>query len=124
LVNSPATPDVAEVAPKVMVRNVATVYGNSSHTTSVLIGTTPNYLEIDNDTVTAERDFTQADYATHRHLALIGASVAADLTGADPSTLIGHQLQSTGNRSWWPGYSGRRPTLDRRPALPNRRAGP
>jgi putative ABC transport system permease protein len=60
------------------------------------IGTTPNYLDIDNDTITAGRNFTDAEYAAHRRVALLGTSVAADLIEGDPADLVGKQVRFNG----------------------------
>jgi putative ABC transport system permease protein len=82
-------PDVAAVSPMVYVKNVAATYDNSSHTVASFVGTAADYLEIDNDTVSAGRSFTDADYNAHRRVALIGMSVASDLTTGDDADLIG-----------------------------------
>src|SRR6201995_346446 len=51
-------PDVLRVAPKVSVQNVNATSFDSSHTVAFFLGTTSDYLTIDNDTVSAGRFFT------------------------------------------------------------------
>jgi putative ABC transport system permease protein len=96
LVGNPGAPDVAAVAPIVTVRSVVATEGSSSHTVSSFVGSTANYLSIDNDTVTAGSSFTDAQNAAHDHVALLGTSVASDLTSGDPSQLIGTQVKFNG----------------------------
>ncbi|HEX3611067.1 MAG TPA: ABC transporter permease [Sporichthyaceae bacterium] len=96
LADRAAVPDVSQVAPVVVLHNVATTDANSSHTTAVVLGTTANYFGIDNDTVSAGQMFTAAQNAAHARVAVVGTSVAADLvTGAD-SELIGRQILING----------------------------
>jgi putative ABC transport system permease protein len=96
LLDKTSCPDVIAVAPKVIVHTPATTYLNSSHTTQTFMGTTPNYLEVDNDTVSAGRDFTDAEYASHARVVIVGTSVASDLVDGDPSELIGKDVQFNG----------------------------
>jgi putative ABC transport system permease protein len=96
LINNPMAPDVAAVSPAVVIRSAVATHGTSSHTVGIVFGATPNYLDIDNDTVTAGRNFTDAEYAAHRRLLLLGTTVAADLTDGDPSDLIGQDVRLNG----------------------------
>jgi putative ABC transport system permease protein len=89
-------PDVAAAAPVVVLHNVVTLNGNSSHSTAVLLGTTANYFNIDADTVTAGRMFTDAENAAHAHVAVVGISVASDLVSGDPSDLVGKPVRIAG----------------------------
>jgi putative ABC transport system permease protein len=89
-------PDVSAVAPVVVLHNVVTINGGSSHSTAVLLGTTANYFGIDDDTVSAGRMFTAAETTAHAHLAVIGTSVASDLVSGDDSELIGRQIRFNG----------------------------
>ncbi len=89
-------PDVIADSPKVIVKTVATIYLNSSHTTSTFMGTTPNYLDIDNDTTSAGRDFTDAEYSGHARVVIVGTSVASDLVEGDPSELVGKDVRFNG----------------------------
>jgi putative ABC transport system permease protein len=96
LQNNPGAPDVSAVAPLVTVRSVVATEGNSSHTVSSFVGSTANYLGIDEDTVAVGMPFTDAQNASHDHVALLGTSVAADLTSGDPSQLVGTQVRFNG----------------------------
>jgi putative ABC transport system permease protein len=96
LLNNPAAPDVTQVSPTQVVFSAVAQYGSSSHTTQYLLGEAPNYLEIDNDTLLAGRDFTDEEYAGHRRLAILGTSVAADLTDGPPQDLVGEQVRLNG----------------------------
>jgi putative ABC transport system permease protein len=95
-------PHVLQAAPKVIPGAEATpvtvsaVYNGSSHTVATFIGTTANYLSIDADTVSAGRDFTDAETASHTQVALIGISVASDLTDGPASGLVGKQVKMNG----------------------------
>ncbi|HEY1487509.1 MAG TPA: ABC transporter permease, partial [Micromonosporaceae bacterium] len=96
LMDKSSCPDVIAVAPKVVVRTVATTYLNSSHSTQTFMGTTPNYLDVDNDTVGPGRNFTDGEYASHARVVIVGTSVAADLVDGDPSDLLGKDVQFNG----------------------------
>jgi putative ABC transport system permease protein len=96
LQDNPAAPDVAGLSPMVVMHGVTATRGDSSHTIGVLLGGTPEFLTIDNDTLVAGRDFTDAEYTAHRRLALLGTSVAADLTDGAPANLIGATIQIAG----------------------------
>jgi putative ABC transport system permease protein len=89
-------PDVSAVAPLVVLHNVIGINGNSSHTTAVLLGGTSNYFAIDDDTTSAGRFFTQAENATHAHVAVVGVSVASDLVTGDDADLIGQTIRFNG----------------------------
>jgi putative ABC transport system permease protein len=96
LVNNPMAPDVVAVSPTQVVTSAVATYGNSSHTISFLLGEAPNYLEIDNDTLLAGRNFTEEEYTGHRRLAILGTSVAADLTDGPPEDLVGTEVRLNG----------------------------
>jgi putative ABC transport system permease protein len=96
LTGNPTAPDVAAVAPLVTVRSVVATDGSSSHTVASFVGSTANYLGIDDDTVAAGSAFTDAQNAAHDHVALLGTTVAADLTNGDPSQLVGTTVQFNG----------------------------
>jgi putative ABC transport system permease protein len=89
-------PDAIGVAPGILMQKVTAQFGAASHTIAIVIGTTPGFLSIDNSTVTVGRDFTDADYTAHRHDCLLGASVTADLTAANPAGLIGKRVRLNG----------------------------
>ncbi len=68
LTGNPAAPDVAAVAPLVTVRSVVGTDGNASHTVASFVGSTANYLGIDDDTVAAGSTFTAAQNAAQRNM--------------------------------------------------------
>jgi putative ABC transport system permease protein len=98
--------DVVDVAPKVSLpnhtvpsgtaSNVSAVYGGSNHTVNFFLGTTANYFSIDNDTVAAGRFFTAQEVARHARVAVVGASVAADLVTGAASELVGKDVKMNG----------------------------
>jgi putative ABC transport system permease protein len=96
LLNNPAAPDVVAVSPTQVVTSAVATYGNSSHTIAYLLGEAPNYLDIDNDTLLAGRDFTEDEYQAHRRLVILGTSVAADLIDGPPGDLIGQEVRLNG----------------------------
>ncbi|MGQ0464671.1 MAG: ABC transporter permease [Sporichthyaceae bacterium] len=91
--NKAAAPNVAEVAPAVFMQRVELAWGTESATAQALIGTTPNFLSIDETTVTVGQAFTQADYDAHNRLMLLGPTVANNLGGRDPTRLVGQQVR-------------------------------
>jgi putative ABC transport system permease protein len=112
-------PDVLSVAPLVVVRSVAATVGTSSHTVQSLTGSTANYLQVNNDVVSAGMPFTDQDVALHHHVVLIGTSVAQDLTQGDVSDLIGQNVRLNGQQFTVggilgsKGYSGQQDLDDR-----------
>jgi putative ABC transport system permease protein len=89
-------PDVEQESPLVAVHNVVSTLGDASHTTQVLLGAAPNYLSIDNDTISVGRGFNQAAYQSHARVADIGTSVAADLTNGTAAGVVGRQVLFNG----------------------------
>jgi putative ABC transport system permease protein len=96
LLNNPMAPDVSGVSPLVVLHGAAATRGNSSHTVGVLLGATPEFLDIDNTTLAAGRNFTDEEYSAHRRLVLLGPSVAADLTDGTPAELVGQGVRLNG----------------------------
>jgi putative ABC transport system permease protein len=89
-------PHVKNVAPGVLMQRVEATHGTSSHTVNLLIGTKPVFLGIDNSTITCGPGFTDEDYDAHKHLALLGTSVAQDLASGDVCALNGEQIRING----------------------------
>jgi putative ABC transport system permease protein len=112
-------PDSLAVAPMVVVRSVAATVGTSSHTAQSVTGTTANYLQVNNDTVSAGAPFTDQDVAMHHHVVLLGTSVAQDLTSGDLTDLIGQTVRLNGQQFTVngllgsKGYSGQQDLDDR-----------
>jgi putative ABC transport system permease protein len=75
---------------------IPTTFGNSSHTVSILLGTTPEFISIDNTPIFAGRNYTDAEYTAHDRLCTIGMSVASDLTDKDPTAMIGKSIRING----------------------------
>ncbi len=92
LVDPVSAPNVAAVAPSVLMQRVTMQYASASHVAATLIGTTPSFLDIDESVVTAGRSFTDADYTGRSRLILLGPTVASNLGGRDPTALVGQQL--------------------------------
>jgi putative ABC transport system permease protein len=91
-----ALPSVATVAPATLMQRVTLQYQSASHTASVLIGTTPQFADVDESTVTVGRIFNDEDYTSHARLALLGPTVASNLGGRDPDQLVGEQVRING----------------------------
>jgi putative ABC transport system permease protein len=112
-------PDALAVAPLVVVRSVAATVGTSSHTVPSLTGSTANYLQVNNDTVSVGTPFTEQDVAMHHHIVLLGTSVAQDLTNGDLSDLVGQTVRLNGQQFTIggllgsKGYSGQQDLDDR-----------
>jgi putative ABC transport system permease protein len=112
-------PHVQAVAPAVVIQRATASQGTSSHTVNLLLGSTADFLAIDNSSVACGSPFTDEDYAAHRHLALLGPSVAQDLTYGDTCALVGQQIQLNGQPFYVggilaaKGYSGQQDLDDR-----------
>jgi putative ABC transport system permease protein len=117
--NNPAAPNVAAVAPTVLMQRVTMQYDTASHVTNALIGTTPSFLDIDETAVVVGRAFTEADYTSRNRLMLLGPTVASNLGGRDPTKLVGEQIRVNGQAFTvagileGKGYSGQQDTDDR-----------
>jgi putative ABC transport system permease protein len=93
---SDETDHVLGVAPVVSAQSVTATYMGASHDVSTFTGTISSYLLIDNTRVQEGRTFNDDDYNAHRRVALLGLSVAEDLTGDDLGELIGKQVSFNG----------------------------
>jgi putative ABC transport system permease protein len=91
-----AAPHVKSVAPAVVIQQAVATRGTSSHTVGILLGSTPNFFEVENATVACGPSFTQQDYDLHHHYAVLGTSVAQDLTDGDLCALNGQQIKLNG----------------------------
>jgi putative ABC transport system permease protein len=89
-------PDVAQVAPIVVLHNVVATHGVSSHTAPLLLGSTANFYSINNDTIDSGSYFTDADVTAHKRVALLGPSVASDLTEGSLDSVVGQQIRING----------------------------
>jgi putative ABC transport system permease protein len=89
-------PHVASVAPAVVIQQVQATHGTSSHSVNILIGSSPNFIEVENSPLMCGTPFTQDDYDSHKHYALLGTSVAQDLTDGDVCGLNGQQIRLNG----------------------------
>jgi putative ABC transport system permease protein len=70
-------PDVRAVAP--VVEHAETMQAGAQTWTAPVIGTTPSYREIRNETLAAGSFFTEADVASARQVAVLGSEVAPEL---------------------------------------------
>jgi len=96
IAESADAPDVLGVAPVVNAQDVTATYSGASHSVGTFTGTTPAYLPIDNTAVTYGQSMTDADYTSHRRVALVGVSVAEDLVGDDVESLVGETVSFNG----------------------------
>jgi putative ABC transport system permease protein len=87
---------VLGVAPVVNAQDVTATYEGASHSVSTFTGSTPAYLLIDNSEVDEGRSFTDAEYTSHRRVAVVGTSVAEDLVGDDTAALVGETVSFNG----------------------------
>jgi len=79
-------PDAIGAAPGIFLNHVVGTYvtpGSSpaSDDISIVIGSTPEFLDIDNDSIIAGRAFTAAEYAAHQRVCVLGTFAVADLAG-------------------------------------------
>ena len=89
-------PDVLSVAPTVAASSVIATYTGATHTVATFTGTTPSYLQNDNDSVASGSAFSDADYTAHRRVALVGTTVATDLAGGTGLSIVGKVVQFNG----------------------------
>jgi putative ABC transport system permease protein len=112
-------PHVAAVAPAVVIQAVQATHGTSSHTVQIMVGSSPNFIAVENSPLMCGSNFSQADYDAHKHYALLGTSVAQDLTEGDVCTLLGQQIRLNGQAfivngiMQSKGYSGQQDLDDR-----------
>ncbi len=96
LTDTTAAPDVIGVAPVVSGQNIVATYEGASHSVPTFSGSTPAYLGINNDTISAGTAFTDADYESHRRVVLLGSTVAEQLVGQDTTALVGQSVSFNG----------------------------
>jgi putative ABC transport system permease protein len=96
LTDTAQAPDVLGVAPVVSAQSVKATYDGASHTVGTFTGSTATYLLIDNDSVATGAAFTDADYDSHRRVALVGITVAKDLAGGDGTSIVGKTVGFNG----------------------------
>jgi putative ABC transport system permease protein len=87
-----SVPDASGVAPGQVVNNVMAQWRQSSATIGLVIGTTPEFLDIDHDTLAAGQDFTDFAYTMHYRQCVLGSAVAAGLSPRDPTALLGQDI--------------------------------
>ncbi|HET9649394.1 MAG TPA: ABC transporter permease [Microlunatus sp.] len=97
LADKTQAPDVLGVAPVVSPSSVTASYHSASHAVGAMTGSTPSYLLINNDTVTAGHQFSDSDYLAHSRVALVGVTVANDLFGGDGSAILNKTINLNGN---------------------------
>ncbi|WP_214405399.1 ABC transporter permease [Pseudonocardia lacus] len=96
LLDPELAPDVASVAPVVTANGVTATYRGESHQVASMVGSTPSYLVISDDTVQAGAALTETDHTARTRAALVGVTVARNLVGGDGSALVGEVVQLSG----------------------------
>ncbi|MHB8510686.1 MAG: ABC transporter permease [Actinomycetota bacterium] len=86
LQNKGNAPDLKEVAPTLTAQVTAT-YAGATYSPSQFLGTTPNYPQIRNYTVSSGRLFTQDDLTNHSKVVVLGQTVVKNLFGTGVSPL-------------------------------------
>jgi putative ABC transport system permease protein len=76
-------------------RSLPVTFGSRS-TRARALGTSANYLEVQNYHLAAGRMFTAVESARHRRVAVVGASVLEDLRITNPATIIGERIRVGG----------------------------
>jgi putative ABC transport system permease protein len=87
-------PNVIAVQPE-MSRTFQVTYLNQNTSTQI-VGTTPNYLEVRKYRVQAGRMFTRAEDAGKQRVAVLGPAVAAALGLETPEALVGENIRIRG----------------------------
>ena len=78
-------PDIASASPVVNASDVTLAVGGTSYQPSQFVGTTTPYFEARGYDIASGRAFTAADERDHRRVAVVGPTVAENLTaGQDP----------------------------------------
>jgi putative ABC transport system permease protein len=78
-----------------MSRSLQVQYENRNTSTSV-VGTTANYLEVRNFTIAAGRMFATAEDVGRRRVAILGSQVVEDLGVSSPEVLVGEPIRIDG----------------------------
>ena len=89
-------PDAAAVAPVVTSSSVVAAYAGVTHTVGSLVGTSPSYLAINNETASAGTLMTDSDFTSGVAVADLGATVAQDLFGGNGSAAVNKTIQLGG----------------------------
>ncbi|MGQ0467981.1 MAG: ABC transporter permease [Sporichthyaceae bacterium] len=97
LTDKAAAPNVDLVSPGTLMQNLQLSYGSESGVAALLIGSTPDFLEIDESRVAVGRKFTDAEYTAHARVMVIGKTVANNLGGRNPNALVGEQIKVNGS---------------------------
>ncbi len=84
---------LTQVVPEIS-RNLQVKYGNQNINVSV-VGTTPNYAEVNKYEIVAGRMFTQGDGDARRRYAVLGFAVPASL-GVNRTAIVGQQISIAG----------------------------
>ncbi len=87
-------PDVLSASPVLDANAVRLVHASTSYEPSSFIGTTPSYLPARNYKLDEGASFTAADVARHRHVAVIGATVAQELFAG--ASAVGQNVKVNG----------------------------
>jgi putative ABC transport system permease protein len=90
---SRGTTTLTAVVPE-MSRNLQVKYGSQNSNVSI-VGTTPNYAEVNNFKIEAGRMFTPGDNEGRRRVAVIGASIPT-MFNANGVAMIGQEIQIRG----------------------------
>jgi putative ABC transport system permease protein len=77
-----------------LTRNLQIKRGNLNQNVSV-VGTTPNYVEVKNYTLTAGRMFTPGEDESRRRYAVLGSAIP-EMFDANPAAMIGQEIQIRG----------------------------
>jgi putative ABC transport system permease protein len=85
--NQDVAPDVLHVAPVVTASSTAVVSGSTSYSPSSLVGSSPDYLDASAYTLQDGKNFTAADVKNHAAVAVIGPTVAEELSAGVGSTV-------------------------------------
>ena len=78
-----------------MSRTLQVQYRNQNTSTRV-IGTTPNYLDVRKYAIAAGRMFTEADDNGRQRVAILGATTATNLGGNPPEAAVGWMVRISG----------------------------
>ncbi|MDQ2929321.1 MAG: ABC transporter permease, partial [Gemmatimonadota bacterium] len=78
-----------------MSRSLQVQYRNANTSTRV-IGTTPNYLDVRKYTIAGGRMFTEADNNGRQRVAVLGATTAANLGANPPESAVGWMVRISG----------------------------
>ena len=92
LQDSPQAPDVLSVTPVVSGTGLLQLEGGGQHRTSI-IGTTADYMDVNDRDLVAGRDFDEAEVRTKAKVVILGPNPVTELFGGNAASALGREIR-------------------------------